>query len=59
MTDELAERIVTALETIAFNLSDEGPIAEQLNQILVVLEEITPETDSGRRYMRTSGGFAW
>jgi hypothetical protein len=53
MTDELAERIATALETIAFNLSDDGPIAQQLNQILVVLDEITPETDRGLRYLRT------
>jgi hypothetical protein len=53
MTDELAERIAGALERIAFNLSAEGAIAEELDRIRRRLEEITPTTDGTHRYLRT------
>jgi hypothetical protein len=53
MTNELAERVAEALEQIAFNLSDEGPIAEHLAAIREVLEDVTPEGDRGRRFLRT------
>ena len=53
MTEKLAEAILDALRDIAFNLSDEGSIAEQLYLIRERLDEITPEGDRGRRFLRT------
>jgi hypothetical protein len=53
VTEKLAEAILDALRDIAFNLSDEGSIAEQLYLIRERLDEITPEGDRGRRFLRT------
>jgi hypothetical protein len=47
------ERIAEALEDIVFALSAEGSIGEQLYLIQEALDAITPETDTGRRYLRT------
>ena len=60
MTDERAERIVSALENIvsaleniAFSLSEDGRIADQLYAIREILEELAPVDRPGRRYLRT------
>ncbi len=53
MTEKLAEAIRDALRDIAFNLGDEGSIVEQLALIRERLDEITPTTDAGRRFLRT------
>lgn len=50
MTDEIAKDIVAALGIIASQLEY---IGDSLYEIQVRLDEITPETNRGQRYLRT------
>ncbi len=54
MKDDHAERIATALERIAFHLSEDGAVGEALYLIHEMLEEAMPEPgERARRALRT------
>jgi thymidine phosphorylase len=61
MTDEHAtriahalENIASALETIAFQLNDDGAIGEAIGRIVEVFEAVAPEGErNSYRYLRT------
>lgn len=50
MTDEIARDIAAALWSIGSQLED---IGEVLKSLLERIEEITPETSQGQRFLRT------